>query len=43
MPQNYNPELKKVVRLRLEEGRMINSITTEYGISKKQSAAGVMN
>ena len=36
MPQNYTPEFKKViVRLRLEEGRTINSITTEYGISKE--------
>ena len=35
MPQNYTPEFKKkMVRLRLEEGRTINSITTEYGISK---------
>ena len=36
MPQNYTPEFKKkMVRLRLEEGRTINSITTEYGISKE--------
>ena len=36
MPQNYAPEFKKkIVRLRLEEGRTINSITTEYGISKE--------
>ncbi len=36
MPQNYTPEFKKkIVRLRLEEGRTINSITTEYGISKE--------
>ncbi len=28
MPQNYTPEFKKkIVRLRLEEGRTINSIT----------------
>ncbi|MCI8847190.1 MAG: transposase [Lachnospiraceae bacterium] len=34
--QNYTPEFKKkMVRLRLEEGRTINSITTEYGISKE--------
>ena len=36
MPQNYTPEFKKkIVRLRLEEGRTINSITTEYSISKE--------
>ena len=36
MPQNYTPEFKKkIVRLRLEEGRTINSITTAYGISKE--------
>ena len=36
MPQNYTPEFKKkIVLLRLEEGRTINSITTEYGISKE--------
>ena len=36
MPQNYTPEFKKkIVRLRLEEGRTINSVTTEYGISKE--------
>lgn len=36
MPQNYTHEFKrKIVRLRLEEGRTINSITTEYGISKE--------
>lgn len=36
MPQNYTPEFKKkIVRLRLEEGRTIHSITTEYSISKE--------
>ncbi len=36
MPQNYSPEFKKkVIRLRLEEGRTIHSITTEYNISKE--------
>ncbi len=36
MPQNYSPEFKKkVIRLRLEEGRTIRSITTEYNISKE--------
>lgn len=36
MPQNYTPGFKKkVVRLRLEEGRTINSITMEYGISRE--------
>ncbi len=36
MPQNDTPEFKKkIVRLRLEEGRTINSITTEYSISKE--------
>lgn len=36
MPQSYTPEFKKkIVRLRLEEGRTINSITTEYSISKE--------
>lgn len=36
MPQNYTPEFeKKIVRLRLEEGRTINSITTEYSVSKE--------
>ena len=36
MPQNYIPEFKKkIVRLRLEEGRTINSITTEFGVSKE--------
>ena len=36
MPQNYSPEFKKkVIRLRLKEGRTIHSITTEYNISKE--------
>lgn len=36
MLQNYTAELKnKIVRLRLDEGRTINSITAEYGISKE--------
>ncbi len=36
MPLNYTPEFKKkIVRLRLEEGRTINSIITEFGISKE--------
>lgn len=36
MPQNYTPEFKKkIVRLRLKEGRTINNITTEYVISKE--------
>ena len=36
MPQNYAPEFKKkIVRLRLEKGRIINSITTEHEISKE--------
>ena len=36
MPQNYTPEFKKkIVRLCLEKGRIISSITTEYGISKE--------
>lgn len=36
MPQNYTPEFKKKsVRLRLKEGRTINSITTEYGTAKE--------
>ena len=36
MLQNYNPEFKKkIVRLRLEECRTMNSITTEYGVSKE--------
>ena len=36
MPQNYTPEFKKkIVCLRLEEGRTVKSITTEYSISKE--------
>lgn len=36
MPQNYTPEFKKkIVRLCLEEGRTIKSITAEYNISKE--------
>ena len=36
MPQHYSPEFKKkIISLRLEEGRTINSITTEYNISKE--------
>ena len=36
MPQNYTPEFKKkIVCLRSEEGRTMNSITTEYGVSKE--------
>ncbi len=36
MPQNYTPEFKKkIIRLRLEEGRTIGSITAEYGIAKE--------
>ena len=36
MLQNYTPEFKKkIVRLHLEKRRTINSITTEYGISKE--------
>ncbi|MCI6675787.1 MAG: transposase [Clostridiales bacterium] len=36
MPQSYTPEFKeKIVRLRLEEGRTIHSITIEYDISKE--------
>ena len=36
MPRSYTPEFKKkIVRLRLEEGRTMKSITTEYGISKE--------
>ncbi len=35
MPQLYEPEFKKkIVRLRLEEGRTIKSIEREYNISK---------
>ena len=36
MLQNYTPEFKKkIVCLRSEEGRTMNSITTEYGVSKE--------
>ena len=35
MSENYEPEFqKKIVRLHLEEGRTIKSITQKYGISK---------
>ena len=35
MPRSYEPEFKKkIVRLHLQEGRTIRSITEEYGISK---------
>lgn len=35
MPHVYEPEFKKkIVRLRLEEGRTIKSITQEFGVSK---------
>lgn len=35
MPQYYDDEFKKkIVRLHLQEGRTIKSLTTEYGISK---------
>ncbi len=45
MPRSYTPEFKKkIVRLRLEEGRTMKSITAEYGISKETlSAGGAMN
>ena len=36
MPQNDTPEFKKkIVCLRSEEGRTMNSITTEYSVSKE--------
>ena len=36
MPQSYTPEFKKkIIRLRLEEGRTIHSLTAEYGIPKE--------
>ena len=36
MPRNYTSEFKrKIVRLRLEEGRTIKSIMEEYRISKE--------
>jgi len=35
MPQNYTPEFKKkIVRLHLQDGRTMKSITAEYGVSK---------
>ncbi len=35
MPQPYEPEFKKkIVRLHLEEGRTMKSITAEFGVSK---------
>ena len=35
MSRYYEPEFKhKIVRLHLEEGRTIKSITNEYGVSK---------
>ncbi len=35
MPQHYDePFKKKIVRLHLEEGRTLRSITNEYGVSK---------
>lgn len=35
MSQKYEPEFKrKIVRLKLEEGRTYKSITAEYGVSK---------
>ena len=35
MPQQYEPEFKKrIVRLHLEEGRTMKSITVEFGVSK---------
>lgn len=35
MPQSYTPEFKKkIVRLHLEQGRTIKSLTSEYGVSK---------
>ena len=35
MPQSYTPVFKKkIVRLRLEDGRTYKSITSEYGVSK---------
>ena len=35
MPRTYEPEFqKKIVKLHLEEGRTLKSITEEYGISK---------
>ena len=35
MPQKYEAEFKKkIVKLRLQEGRSLKSITAEYGVSK---------
>ncbi len=35
MPHRYEPEFKKkIVRLRIEEGRSAQSISTEYGVAK---------
>ena len=35
MSQNYTPEFKKkIIRLHLEEGRTMKSITAEFGVSK---------
>ena len=39
--QNYAPEFKKkIVRLRVEEGRTYKSITAEYGVSKASISNG---
>lgn len=35
MPQTYTPDFRKnIVRLRIEQGRTMKSITAEYGVSK---------
>ena len=35
MSQKYTPDFKKtIIRLHLEEGRTMKSITSEYGVSK---------
>lgn len=35
MSQHYTPEFKRnIVRLRLDEGRTVKSITAEYGVPK---------
>ncbi len=35
MSQNYEPEFKKkIVRLHLEEGQTLKSLSTEYGVSR---------
>lgn len=40
MSQSYTPEFKKkIVRLRIEEGRTYKSITAEYGVSKASISA----